>query len=114
MTKLIQPEFTKILEEASQEAYYAANSYIETYPESWFPCGFAWVNIKPARGPLVSFLKKNRIGRTDDYYGGYTIYNPSGHSTQCMEAKRLGCVAYIQKLKQYFPDLQISYSTRID
>ena len=37
-------------------------------------CGFAWINIKPARGKFVSWLKKNKIGRTDSYYGGYTIW----------------------------------------
>ena len=28
-------------------------------------CGFAWVNIKPARGKFVKFLKDNNIGRKD-------------------------------------------------
>jgi len=37
-------------------------------------CGFAWVNIKPARGKFVKFLKDNDIGRTDSYYGGYTVW----------------------------------------
>jgi len=38
------------------------------------PCGFAWVNIKPARGKFVKFLKDNNIGRKDCYYGGYTVW----------------------------------------
>ena len=38
------------------------------------PCGFAWINIKPARGKFVKFLKDNNIGRKDSYYGGYTIW----------------------------------------
>ena len=37
-------------------------------------CGFAWVNIKPARGKFVKFLKDNNIGRKDSYYGGYTVW----------------------------------------
>ena len=37
-------------------------------------CGFAWVNIKPARGKFVKYLKDNNIGRKDSYYGGYTIW----------------------------------------
>ena len=37
-------------------------------------CGFAWVNIKPARGKFVKYLKDNDIGRKDSYYGGYTIW----------------------------------------
>ena len=37
-------------------------------------CGFAWVNIKPARGKFVKFLKDNNIGRKDSYYGGWTVW----------------------------------------
>ena len=37
-------------------------------------CGFAWINIKPARGAFVKYLKQNGIGRKDSYYGGYTIW----------------------------------------
>ena len=37
-------------------------------------CGFAWVNIKPARGKFVKYLKDNDIGRKDSYYGGYTLW----------------------------------------
>lgn len=39
----------------------------------WFPCGFAGVRIRPARGKLVSWLKENDIGRVDSYAGGYYI-----------------------------------------
>jgi hypothetical protein len=35
-------------------------------------CGFAYINIKPARGPLVTFLKAENIGRKS-YTGGYDI-----------------------------------------
>lgn len=37
-------------------------------------CGFAWVNIRPARGSLVAHLKAVGVGRTDSYYGGYTVW----------------------------------------
>lgn len=36
-----------------------------------YPCGFAWVKIKPARGKFVSYLKEREIGSTDPYKGGY-------------------------------------------
>lgn len=35
-------------------------------------CGFAWVVIRPARGPLVAWLKKQLIGRAA-YGGGYDV-----------------------------------------
>ena len=48
----------------SKDTYYVADGL----------CGFAWINIKPARGKFVKFLKDNDIGRKDSYYGGYTIW----------------------------------------
>ena len=33
-------------------------------------CGYAWVNISPARGAFVNYLKSREIGRKG-YYGGY-------------------------------------------
>ena len=46
----------------------------ETYYVADGMCGFAWINIKPARGKFVKYLKDNDIGRKDSYYGGYTIW----------------------------------------
>jgi hypothetical protein len=37
-------------------------------------CGFAWINIKPARGAFVNYLKSRNWGKLDSYYGGYTIW----------------------------------------
>ena len=37
-------------------------------------CGFAWINIKPARGAFVNYLKARGWGAPDSYYGGYTIW----------------------------------------
>lgn len=36
-------------------------------------CGFAWVNISPARGAFVNWLKSQEIGGKS-YYGGYEIW----------------------------------------
>ena len=36
-------------------------------------CGFAWVNIRPARGKFVSWLKRSGIGRKS-YEGGYDLH----------------------------------------
>ena len=48
----------------SKDTYYVADGM----------CGFAWINIKPARGKFVKYLKDNNIGRKDSYYGGWTIW----------------------------------------
>lgn len=37
-------------------------------------CGFAWINIKPGTSRFCKYLKSADIGRTDSYYGGWTIW----------------------------------------
>lgn len=101
-----------IYREAHSEAMVAAQRHIDANPTVWFPCGFAWVNIKPARGPFVNFLKEMKVGRTDDYYGGYTIWNPSDNSTQWMDAKEVGARAFAAVLKRY--GINCTVDTRMD
>lgn len=36
-------------------------------------CGFAWLEIRPARGSLVTFLKKNGIGSVSHYHRCYWV-----------------------------------------
>ena len=79
----------------------ATDKHIAENPGVWFPCGFASVNIKPARGPFVTWLKKHGVGHTDEYLGGYTIYNPSGNPTQWMDAKEKGARAFAAELKKF-------------
>ena len=83
---------------AAQKACY---DMIKENPGEWYPCGFAWVRIKPARGALVSHLKSIDIGRVDGYAGGYVIYNPAGSSTQWLDAKMAGAKAIAEVLRQY-------------
>ena len=60
-------------------------------------CGFAWINIKPARGGFVKFLKDNKIGRKDSYYGGYTVW-VSGFG-QSLDRKTAYAQAFADVLK---------------
>ncbi len=34
-------------------------------------CGFAWVIVKPARGPFIKYCKENKIGSKHVYPGWY-------------------------------------------
>ena len=72
----------------SKETYYVADG----------PCGFAWINIKPARGKVVKYLKDNDIGRKDSYYGGYTIW-VSGFG-QSMTRKENYARAFVKALEE--------------
>lgn len=84
--------------EASRAAQKACDDMLAKNPGVWFPCGFSWVKIKPARGKFVSMLKDKGIGSTDSFEGGYVIYNPSCNSTQWMDAKMAGSRAFAQIL----------------
>ena len=63
------------------------------------PCGFAWVNIKPARGGFVAWLKKSGIGRLDSYYGGWTIW--VGDFGQSYERKMAYAGAFAEVLQKH-------------
>ena len=82
---------------ALAEASMATDKYLVANPDSWYPCGFASVKIKPARGKLVSYLKAHGIGSVS-YSGGYQIWNPSGSYTQSMNAKVQGADAFVKVL----------------
>ena len=110
-TKMDDAFVMKVIQQATAEALRYASAYIEQHGDG-YPCGFAWVNIKPARGQFVKVLKKMGIGRTDDFYGGYTIWNPSNHPTQNMDAKEAGARAFAEELRKY--GVKCSVSTRMD
>jgi hypothetical protein len=90
-----------IIQEAAKAAAEATETYLKEHPGQWFPCGFAWVTIKPARGKLVERMKQLDIGKRDSYEGGFKIWNPSGNPTQCMDAKVAGAEAYAKVLKAH-------------
>jgi hypothetical protein len=76
-------------------------------------CGFAWVNIKPARGKFVTWLKSQGIGRTDTYYGGYTIWSPGGdRGSQSYERKMAAAAAFAKVLRSY--GIEAHASGRLD
>lgn len=91
-------EFADLLFRARLAAAEAAASKIKENPKEWYPCGFAWVTIKPARGKFVSFLKNNSVGHAA-HDGGWTIWNPSNNHTQWMDAKMAGAEAFAAVLR---------------
>jgi hypothetical protein len=109
-------DWAAIIANAFKQAAEAAAGKIEEDElmglNTWYPCGFAWVNIKPARGPLVAYLKSIGEGYTDEYYGGYTVYNPSKNHTQWMDAKKAGARAFADELK--IAGIQCTVGTRMD
>jgi hypothetical protein len=82
----------------------------KVYVETEGPCGFAYVTIDPARGPLVSWLKKTGKGHKS-YYGGYEVsIHDHGQSLERKSAHAKAMAEYLTA-----EGVQgISYYDRID
>lgn len=81
------------------EAKAAGDAAVKNSRDS-MPCGFAWIVIKPARGDFVKYCKANKIGKTDEYAGGYRIssYDACAWHGQNMDVKIQGCQAFVDVL----------------
>ncbi len=81
----------EIFGNACLKARYAVDEYTAKHGEPMY-CGFANISIHPARGPFVSWCKKNNIG-SNGYGGGWRIsyYDFMGdhqyRGTQSMDIK---------------------------
>jgi hypothetical protein len=98
-----------VIDEALAASDVAISKYLAEN-KNWYPCGFAWVKISPARGPLVGALKARNLGRVDSYAGGFSIGVRS--MTQAMLAKEEGCYAMTKVFEKY--GVNCSVQTRID
>jgi hypothetical protein len=96
---MTQDEIDTLLANAFTAARVAADEMIAKHPDQWYPCGFAWVAIKPARGPVVKALKEADAGYVSSE-GGYHVYNPSRNPTQWMDAKIAGADAFAKVLRE--------------
>ena len=76
--------------------------------------GFAWIIIRPARGPLVSYLKKHGIGRNQDG-GGYSIWMPGRQPTQSISVHEEAAKAFAETIREILgSDLKIDWQSRLD
>lgn len=80
-------------------------------------CGFAWIQVKPARGPWVSWMKNNDIG-SSGVYGGWTLspmdFDSRIGRSQSMERKTSAMNAALKVLEIYFPDKKMWVESRMD
>jgi hypothetical protein len=73
-------------------------------------CGFAWINIRPARGAFVNYLKARQWGDVNTYSGGYDIW--VSQFNQSMTRKHAYAIAFAEVLNQY--GIKASASCRMD
>jgi hypothetical protein len=76
------------------------------------PCGFAWINIKPATNAFCRWLKEEGIGRQDSYYGGCTIW--VSNYNQSMQKKEQYANGFVKKLRELMPNLKAYSMSRMD
>jgi hypothetical protein len=100
-TELTEEEIRQIIFTAQELAAVAAREYLDSIGGDNYPCGFAWVKIKPARGPFVKVLKELNLGHVDKDYGGYMIWNPSQNFCQNVDAKAAGAEVFTAELRKY-------------
>jgi hypothetical protein len=72
-------------------------------------CGFAWVNISPARGAFVNYLKSRQVG-SKGYYGGYEIW--VREFGQSVDRKTAFARAFADVLNKY--GIEASVGSRLD
>ena len=102
----------KAVQDAFDAAAKATQDYLTAHPNDWFPCGFAWVVIRPANSKLAKHIKALGKG-SPAYGGGLQVWNPSGNNTQVMMAKEAGCRAFQKVLTEAGFD-RIYCESRID
>lgn len=90
----------EIHNEAVKAAEAAAKETLDKYGDR-DACGFAWVNIKPGTSRFAKQLKAAGLARTDSYYGGVTVWNPSKAMVQSMNVLEAGAVAYAAVLEKH-------------
>jgi hypothetical protein len=92
---------------ANDAAQKAVDDLIAKYGSEsnhFFYSGFAWVVIRPARGPFVSYLKANNLGDLA-YKGGWEInpninYPEKSACWQSMDLREAAAQAYVDVLNE--------------
>ena len=85
--------------EAAEAGIKASRDFQDKYGDR-DACGFAWVVIRPARGPQVTFMKNHDIG-SRSIEGGWRIWNPGNAPTQAITIKEKGAQAFADVLERY-------------
>lgn len=88
-----------VIDEAFAAAEIASLEKEKTITE-WYPCGFAWVDIKPAHSKFAKRMLERGLAKRG-YEVGISVWNPSRHYTQNMYIKYAGAIAFADVLKGY-------------
>ena len=104
---------THTIQDIHYQATQAAKSAVVDFLDKWnaqtggneygepMYCGFASTKIYGVRGNTKLGKAFKAAGIEKDYSGAYSIWNPSGHPGQSMDAKEVGAQACAQVFKNY-------------
>jgi hypothetical protein len=90
-------QFETIYHEADQKATAYANSVHGENHMIW-PCGFGWINIKPANSKFAKWMLEKGHARKDSYLGGITVW--VGKFNQSYEHKSSYAYMFANVLKE--------------
>lgn len=97
-------DYAELYTQAREAANKAAHEYNATLPpeqQRGLDCGFAWVKVFPARGPFITWCKKNGHG-SNGYGGGWEFWYSKLHDipTQSVTVHEIACNAFAKVLKE--------------
>ena len=88
------------LEVSTNPVYFKVTKTGETFDVAEGACGFAWVNISPARGKFVNYLKKIGKGHKS-YRGGWDYWVSSKELGQSITRKEAYAEAFAKVLQEW-------------
>lgn len=103
MEKLTQPQLERLVNEAIVTGRAAGTACVPPImrvvgydPIAEGPCGFAWVNVKPATCQVAKHLVSVGLARKDSYLGGVTVW--ISNYDQSMARKEAHALAFAKVL----------------
>jgi hypothetical protein len=90
-------QFNNIYQEADQKATHYSHT-MNGENHNVFPCGFGWINIKPANSKFAKWLLEKGLASKDSYLGGVTIW--VGKFNQSYEHKSSYAYMFANVLKE--------------
>ena len=99
------------LEVSTNPVFYKDTKTGQVFDSAEGMCGFAWVNISPARGKFVNYLKKIGKGHKS-YHGGWDYWVSSQELGQSITRKEAYAQAFAKVLKEW--GINCYASSRLD
>ena len=101
------------VKQAVVEATRTTQNYLAQHGEG--ACGFSWVDIYGVRSNSV--LGKALIAngfRKDSYAKSLKFWSPDKTTTQSVDAKEAGARAFVNVIKNSFPEIRVYAGSRLD